>query len=51
MWLMARPTSFKERWWDVPGHYFETLVTPSVTTRWSFIFTVFSYTSTPSDLC
>ena len=34
------------------GHYLETLVTPSVTTRWSFIFTVISYlTSVPPDLC
>jgi hypothetical protein len=34
------------------GHYMEALVTPSVTTRWSFIFSVISYvTAQPADLC
>jgi hypothetical protein len=34
------------------GHYLETLITPSVTTRWSFIFTVISYLATvPPGLC
>jgi len=34
------------------GRYMEALVTPGVTTRWSFIFSVISYLSNPpTDLC
>jgi hypothetical protein len=34
------------------GHYMEALVTPSVTTRWSFVFSIISYwTARPADLC